>query len=356
MKKITAWMLILLLAWPLSSCGTNAEIDSAGASHQEPSENSSETAEPVIMPAPETRGTTERFCYDELQIEVSNVRDIIPQDMVDDGGTPHHYTQFVCFSEAKATVLNADMNVWANFEDGKPHAQWGFIRLPNEEQIRITDEMNGQSVAVSDVRGVAHLESSLYVLTFETADTPIEPSEVPYDTNGDGSLQSWEFPVPTGEAFGLEGEDAALYTAAASAKADTMLPRISGTDTMLLLPTLSVWGTYDGENGEKHYVCGYGEQFYYDLGAELQDMQNPQYSSNGGGGNPARITLAADGTLVDVQETYDGADNTARIQELCGPLTELADAINKGEEVSARRLVPAGDELLKMYWDYYFVK
>lgn len=356
MKKLSALMLSLLLVWPLASCGAHTEAGPVDGPDQGPPENSSETQGPPIPPDPGPRGTTARFCYDTLQIEVSHVRDIVPRSMVGDGGVPHDYTLFVCFPEAEAVVLSAGTNGGNVANDGKVHARWGFILSPTDELLCITDEMNSQSVSVAGARGVTHLESSLLMLAFEINDTPVEPSGVPYDVNGDGSLQTWEFPIPTGEAFGLEGEDAALYTAAAKAKADLILPRVRDTDTMLLLPTLSVWGAYDGENGERHYICGYGEQFYYDLGSGLQDIKHPRYSSSGGGGNPARITLAADGTLVDVQETYDGADNTARIQELCGPLTELANAINKHEDIPARGSVPTGNELLKMYWEYYFVK
>ncbi|MBU5627952.1 hypothetical protein KQI82_13655 [Oscillibacter sp. MSJ-2] len=175
-----------------------------------------------------------------------------------------------------------------------------------------------------------------------------------YDANGDGVLQTSEFPVPTGEAFGLEGEDAALYSAVA-AYAIEQTP-VDPRDTMLILPSLRVFGEYEGENGEKNYVCGFLKRYYYDLGAGLEDPQNPVYSSSGGAGNPARVTLSADGMLTDFQETYDGADNTGRIEELCGPLSGLADALNSGTELpeGERELTPRDDTLLRMYLNYYF--
>jgi hypothetical protein len=40
--------------------------------------------------------------------------------------------------------------------------------LPNDEKLRITDEMVGTSVDVADMRGVIDLESSIFVLMFET--------------------------------------------------------------------------------------------------------------------------------------------------------------------------------------------
>lgn len=176
-----------------------------------------------------------------------------------------------------------------------------------------------------------------------------------YDANGDGILQTLEFPVPTGETFGLTGGDAVLYTQAAKAAIERTGGDLS-TDTMLILPTLRVYGAYDGDNGETHYVCGFGAQYYYDLGEGLADPENPVYSGSGGGGGIARITIAEDGALTDIQETYDGGDNTKRIQELCGPLTELAEALNQGGDLSdvERRLTPTGDELLLAYLKYYF--
>lgn len=177
-----------------------------------------------------------------------------------------------------------------------------------------------------------------------------------YDANGDGVLQTSEFPVPTGEAFGLEGEDAALYSAV-SAYAIEQMP-VDSKDTMLILPSLTVFGEYEGENGDQNYVCGFLKLYYYDLGTGLEDPRHPVYSSSGGAGNPARITLSSDGTLTDVQETYDGADNTKRIKELCGPLSDLADALNSGTELpdGARELTPKDDTLLQTYLDYYFAE
>ena len=92
---------------------------------------------------------------------------------------------------------------------------------------------------------------------------------------------------------------------------------------------------------------------YYDLGAGLSDPRAPVYSGSGSGGSIACITLAADGSIAEVRETYDGADNTERLKEICGPLTDLAAKLNSGD-AEARRLVPTGNELLTMYLNYYF--
>lgn len=190
------------------------------------------------------------------------------------------------------------------------------------------------------------------------ADTELseeEPEAPSYDANGDGILQTAEFPLPCGAAFGLEGEDAALYDAAVTALAQRWAEWLTEDETMLILPRLAVWGQYDGENGDVHYVCGLNELYYYDAGLDLAHMD--PYNSGGAGG-PVRVTISASGVCTDIQETCDGADNTQRIRELCGPLTDLADALNSGAEelpYGVRSLAPQDTlERLNAYLDYYF--
>lgn len=209
--------------------------------------------------------------------------------------------------------------------------------------------------------------------------TPVseaEPTEMssaikPYDTNGDGILQTIEFPVPTGEIFGLEGEDAELYSRVAATVMELSMREYTGkenwmhwiseTNTWLTLPHFTVVGEYGGENGEKNYICGLGIYDYYGLGEGLAkyDPKYRVYDSVGGGGAFSRITFASDGTFVDVQQTYDGADNTERVKELCGPLTEVAEAwINDTEYPYSERKLPdlTSDEMLERYVNYYFCR
>lgn len=190
----------------------------------------------------------------------------------------------------------------------------------------------------------------------EGAEPPVEaPDTLPYDVNGDGILQTTEFPLPCGAAFGLEGEDAALYDAVSAALAQRRAEWLTEDETMLILPRLAVWGQYDGGDGDTCYVCGLNELYYYDAGRDLAHID--PYNSGGGGG-PVRVTISADGICTDIQETYDGADNTQRIQELCGPLTDLADALNSGAEelpYGVRSLAPQDlRERLDDYLDYFF--
>lgn len=62
---------------------------------------------------------------------------------------------------------------------------------------------------------------------------------------------------------------------------------------------------------------------------------------------------------MDVQQTYNGADNTERVKELCGPLTEVAEAwINDTEYPYGERELPGlgSDRMLELYVNYYFCR
>lgn len=150
------------------------------------------------------------------------------------------------------------------------------------------------------------------------------------------------FPLPTAEIYGLTGEEATLYNAVAA---------FLGNDREeLMLPSLTVYGSYSGDNGETYYVCGLLRLHYYGL----EDLENPIYSV-GSAGNSARITITEDGVCTEIMETLDGDDNTERIKEICGPLTEVAEAWNSGNDAAleGKVLTPAdAQELLQPYLAY----
>ncbi|MGM9662382.1 MAG: hypothetical protein ACI3WR_04750 [Oscillospiraceae bacterium] len=167
-----------------------------------------------------------------------------------------------------------------------------------------------------------------------------------YDADGDGLLQTAEFPVFSGEALGLTGDDAALYDAAA----ETLRRQAAGRagDTALLLPALTVCGGYEGERGERHYVCALTCQVYEELGTGAADAVIP-----GSVTYIAEITLG-EGGGAEVRLLSEGGDD-GRIRALCGPLMELAGALAAGEvPADARALTPVGTALLGQYLDYHF--
>lgn len=342
MKKALSLLTALVMLFSLTACGEKGEPDDTPPQGEKtPVEVSLHTEKP--------QGTTVWFSYDNLSLEISHVYDQLPAQMTDDGGEVVEYTIYICAPDAQVTVLEPGMDSGEDAEDGQPHPQFGLVEVPTYEPKRITAEMVGQPVEVSRFAGVSDLESSLYLARFETV--PPADSGVPYDVNGNSTLESWEFPLPTGEVFGLTGRDAQLYTAAAREKAAEMLPRLSVDSNDLMLPAISVYGEYPGEDGETHYVCGYGELYYYALGADPSQMSS---NNRGGGGSVARLTLSADGVLTEVLETQDGMDNTSRIQEICGPLSDLADQLNS-RSAQARPLNPEdADDALKAYLDSFF--
>lgn len=171
MKKISTVMLCLLLVLSMAGCGgkfvekTNTttppkseqeieqenevekaleaelnkdetlsyQVEAAGDEHYKIEETAEENRQPS--------GTTEQFQYAGLKLEVSNVINVRTERMTDDGGTVCEYQVYTCHPDAEVTVLNADMEDGELFEDKLPHAKWGFVQLPDETRLRITEEL-----------------------------------------------------------------------------------------------------------------------------------------------------------------------------------------------------------------------
>lgn len=165
MKKI-ALLLALVGVLLLSACGGSR--DTVENSQEDASSTITESQDTATASGQKEQGTTETFSYGEMSIEVTNVSETRTETMTDDGGENCEYSVFVCYPGATATILDANMWDGSTYEDGLPHARWGFCTLPNDEKLRITDEMVGTSVDVADMRGVIDLESSIFVLMFET--------------------------------------------------------------------------------------------------------------------------------------------------------------------------------------------
>ena len=173
-----------------------------------------------------------------------------------------------------------------------------------------------------------------------------------YDTNRDGKLQTEEYPAPTGEALGLSGEDARLFTAISHNLLLVAYPENAGFDCDLVLPTLHLYGKYEGKLGVTHYVCRLTETHYYDAGkgGSLQPTDNVGTKSR-----IVRISLHESGQLAEFLATEDGADNTLRLQEIFGPLTEELRLLETSQPIpGARDVTPGADTLLLLYRAAYF--
>jgi len=128
------------------------------------SDNISDTRTSENLPSSSAleTGKMETFFYAGLKLEISNVRDIQYERMVDDGGHPWEYKIYVCNPGASIYVLNADMSDVNFSADGKSHANWGML-LSSGKRMEIVDGMKSIKVT-RDTLGIYSLESSLYVL------------------------------------------------------------------------------------------------------------------------------------------------------------------------------------------------
>jgi len=186
---------------------------------------------------------------------------------------------------------------------------------------------------------------------FVVADWASQNEQV-YDTNKDGLLQTEEYPAPTGEALGLSGEDARLYTAIAQNLLQVAYPENADFDCDLVLPSLYLYGKYEGKAGVTHYVCRLTETHYYNAGKSggLQPTDNVGTRSC-----IARISLHESGALAEFLATEDGSDNVQRLQEIFGPLKEELRLLETDQAITgARDVTPGADTLLLLYRVAYF--
>ncbi|MBQ6205900.1 MAG: hypothetical protein IJK52_02335 [Oscillospiraceae bacterium] len=169
------------------------------------------------------------------------------------------------------------------------------------------------------------------------------------------------FSIPTGGAFGLTGENAVLYTAAAKYLYEKYDSVLSETGT-LLIPAVTVYGKYAADGGGTHYVCGLSELWFYDMGlatnVNADSLRNEQVGSGGG---PVRITLDGNGVCVNITEYPDGDAPEGRlryIREICGPLTDLVSAI-ANDTATGKKLTPDGwkatfNAYLRYFYPQYY--
>lgn len=163
----------LVVCMSLTSCSPSAPPSDAQSPNSDDAsvvhdDTGTLPAEGDLSDSTEPRGTTEVFNFrDELEIEVTNVQEVTEGSGTMDNGEPYSYTVYICYPEAQATVLAAGMRDGEFYEDGLPHPEYGFTMLPDENQLRITEEIVGQSMDVSEIKGAFHLEGSTYLLMFE---------------------------------------------------------------------------------------------------------------------------------------------------------------------------------------------
>jgi hypothetical protein len=132
------------------------------------SSSPSQSASPLTSETPTLKGETKRYTYQNLEVELTNVKSDRTETMTDDGGNEWKYTVITYYPGAKLTVIKADMSDPAYNADGKAHPQWGVLLDPADpaKRIEITDDMQPFNIT-SYMGGIYNLEASLYVFKFE---------------------------------------------------------------------------------------------------------------------------------------------------------------------------------------------
>ena len=170
------------------------------------------------------------------------------------------------------------------------------------------------------------------------------------EENTPGSITFWgetstartfyDYPKPTAGLLGLDGVYGALFDALVDDRWT-----ISRENHSLYLPRLTCYGTYE-EDGQTVYVCHVAESFYYDLTLENRTV------GTGAGSLPAALTVDASGRVTEIRKALDGEGYASSVRDLCGPLTQVADAMLGVEGAQASPVwngMPAAADLLRRY-------
>lgn len=134
-------------------------------------DSSAPPEEPQTPQTPEYVGETKTYVYQDLEFEVTNIQSEGTETGIDDGGNERTYTVITYYPGAQLTIIQAGMSDPAYNEDGLPHPQWGVLLEPDgsaglQETRKITEDMETLDIT-TDMSGIYHLESSMYVFRFE---------------------------------------------------------------------------------------------------------------------------------------------------------------------------------------------
>lgn len=142
--------------------------------------------------------------------------------------------------------------------------------------------------------------------------------------SNDGPIQRtyYDYEKPTAEMFGLTDEYAAIFDYLVDQRWESCQA-----DHTLYFPRMVCYGTYT-KAGRDVYVCWVAENFYYDLTLENRTV------TPGWGGSLMAFSIGYggpgipyDAPMVDVVDAeQDGEGSAQSVRNLCGPLTDLADA------------------------------
>lgn len=111
------------------------------------------------------------FEYQNLRLAITDVKEVRTETWTDDMGDARERPVYVCAPGAIITVLHADMDDGANYEDGLPHARWK-IYLSDADgswnaRVGIVDNMSSLAIT-EDTDGIGAEDE--YILRFEMAE------------------------------------------------------------------------------------------------------------------------------------------------------------------------------------------
>lgn len=142
------------------------------------------------------------------------------------------------------------------------------------------------------------------------------------------------FPTPAAAAYGLTGDDAAIYNAVARTLSETERMRegdyLFTVEKSLCLPCVTVLDSYPAENGGTVYLCNWWDYIYYGVAPDSAAVElGPGYLTRSDR-RMVRFTISADGVCTGMEEMGGAIAHQPRAPQLrplvSGTAGELLDA------------------------------
>lgn len=142
------------------------------------------------------------------------------------------------------------------------------------------------------------------------------------------------YPTPTAAAYGLTGDGAAIYDAAARTCSETSRMRegdyLFAVEKSLSLPCITVLDSYPAENGGAVYLCNWWNYIYYGVAPGSAAAEPGQGYLARSDRRMVRFTISADGVCTGMEEMGGAIVRQPRAPQLrplvSGTAGELLDA------------------------------
>lgn len=155
---------------------------------------------------------------------------------------------------------------------------------------------------------------------------------------------------PSATMFSITDTNAVLY--------DAVMDFLSKqNDSEVSLPVLSIVGTFENEAGNTCYVLNCDQYIFPGLDEAIANNEDLTQERPGFPGQISLwmcVEIGTDGNVISVKGSEDGdTDWNKTIEDLCGPLTELANTIISGSTPSVTETFPDMEpmQMLQLYVD-----